>query len=165
MGVYGGQHRPMHFAFVALSASVAFETQAMACVCIPDKAALEAAAAAADIVVEAEVVAITAAAPEGDKSDKLCGSQDPDWRVLRTQRIIRGVSRIPSVALKSKNLTVRISRLAGEGSCNALTTCDNRPAVGEKGIWAIKMVAGVMTLSNVCITAAAREVAERNGTH
>lgn len=165
MGRYGGQRKPILLALIALSTSVTLEAQAIACVCIPDKAAVAAAAADADIVVEAEVVAITAAAPAGVKSDKLCGSQDPDWRVLRTQRIIRGISRIPSVALKSKNLTVRISRLAGEGSCNALTTCDNRPAVGEKGIWAIKMLAGVMTLSNVCITAAAREVAEGNGTH
>gem|GEM_PF-4869293 len=117
------------------------------------EAELRAAAARADAVVVGHVVADTrVAACRGP-----VGITVPFYRTLRIGRTLRGEA-AGDVAVEAGRVTPTAA-----GCTEGRNSCQVRPPVGARVVWALRRIEGGWTFADVCTADAARRLAVRDG--
>ena len=137
----------LRLTILALAALV--PTAASACSCSwffeeVETARLRAVADRVEYVAAGEIVAAT----EPD----ICTVETPIYRTLRIDEAIKG--EMPST------VEIRVGTLtpAPEGCAIAISSCDVRPGVGARGVWALERTDAEWTFAMVCETDAVRRV-------
>lgn len=140
--------------FLILVAAAVWPSAALACSCIwffgsVKEAELRAAGADVDLIVVGEVV--------GESTSSACrgaaGVSAPVYRTVKVERIIKGSA--------ASSIEVRVGEVTPTdlGCAQNITSCDVRPGVGAKGVWALKRTEDDWLFAGVCTTDAVRRLA------
>jgi hypothetical protein len=144
----------LHHRTVIVAVFAAWPSVALACSCTwffgsVQEAELRAAAAPVDLIVVGEVVAETTSSACRGR----LGVQAPVYRTLKIGRILKGDA--PSVIAIEVGAVTPTER----GCSQSVTSCDVRPGVGARGVWALMRRDKDWQFAGVCTTDAVRRVA------